>query len=159
MASLSLHLCSKLKLGVARRAASFKNGTGIDVNFNLIASGGKSLVNISHVRNGGFTINGQVVKGSVAMFNGMFLRWNVNSLEEVTEESLSLFKLMNPPLDILVLGTGDSVQRLDPKIVHFLKTAGILVEIQSTVKACATYNFLLEEGRITAALLLAPKEI
>ena len=67
--------------------------------------------------------------------------------------------MLNPPLDILVLGTGDIVQRLDPKILQYLKSSGILVEIQSTVTACATYNFLVEEGRVVAAALLAPTKI
>ncbi|MGH0188123.1 UNVERIFIED_CONTAM: hypothetical protein FKN15_027731 [Acipenser sinensis] len=64
--------------------------------------------------------------------------------------------LLPPPSEILVLGTGDRVERLEPRILEFMKKKRIAVEVQDTANACATFNFLTSERRITAAGLIPP---
>uniref|UniRef100_A0A673GKB8 Uncharacterized protein n=1 Tax=Sinocyclocheilus rhinocerous TaxID=307959 RepID=A0A673GKB8_9TELE len=58
----------------------------------------------------------------------------------ITVASLSLFYLLEPRI-ILVLGTGKK---------------GIVVEVQDTPNACATFNFLSNEERLAAAGLIPP---
>ncbi len=128
-----------------------KARSGPDVEPNILAPG-KAV--ISHVRQGGFVVDGYVVQGSLAVWSGVFMKWNVASLSELTEESLALFPLVNPPLEILVVGTGDRLERVPPSIAAFLKSNNIMLEVQNSSRASATYNFLIEEGRSAAAVLL-----
>ena len=86
--------------------------------------------------------------------------------------------------DVLVLGMGTKVKKVDPAILSYLHRKGISVEIQDTVRrdwslvrctaryvtlivyvflslpsqpnACATFNFLLDEGRPAGAALIPP---
>ena len=85
--------------------------------------------------------------------------------------------------EILVLGTGDRVEQLHPAVLRQMRLCGIAVEVQDTVRrdpspwlpalsaqwpvapslcplqpnACATFNFLTSEKRLTAAGLIPPR--
>ncbi|KAM4021402.1 NADH dehydrogenase [ubiquinone] 1 alpha subcomplex assembly factor 3 isoform 1-T2 [Anomaloglossus baeobatrachus] len=102
----------------------------------------------------GFIINGDRVVGPCAVLPKSILQWNVASYKDISVESLSLFHLLVPKIEILVLGTGDRVQRLDPAIARFMRQKGVAVEVQDTANACATFNFLTSERRVTAAALI-----
>eukprot|EP00048_Salpingoeca_helianthica_P017698 m.238610 g.238610 ORF g.238610 m.238610 type:complete len:157 (-) comp21883_c0_seq1:338-808(-) len=128
-----------------------KGRSGPDVEPNILAPG-KAV--ITHVRKGGFVVDGYVVQGSLAVWNGVFMKWGVSNLAELNEDSLALFPLVNPALEILVIGTGDKLERVPPNIAAFLKSKGIMLEVQNSSRASATYNFLTEEGRCAAAVLL-----
>lgn len=104
----------------------------------------------------GFNIDGNRVVGPCAVVPPAILQWNVGSHKDITVESLALFYLLEPRIEVLVLGTGSRTERLDPKILSFLRTKGIAVEIQDTPNACATFNFLTSERRIAAAGLIPP---
>ncbi|NWU97460.1 NDUF3 factor, partial [Upupa epops] len=84
------------------------------------------------------------------------LQWNVGSYRDISQESLSLFRLLEPHIEILVLGTGDRVERLHPVVLKQMQECGIAVEVQDTPNACATFNFLTNERRIVAAGLIPP---
>ena len=92
MFSRCLPLSSSARTVIFRSATNLKARTGADVDMNILASHGPR-VNVTHIRRGGFQIDGHIVNGSVALFKGMFLKWNVKSMEEITEESLSLFRI------------------------------------------------------------------
>ncbi|XP_076858074.1 NADH dehydrogenase [ubiquinone] 1 alpha subcomplex assembly factor 3 isoform X2 [Brachyhypopomus gauderio] len=104
----------------------------------------------------GFNVNGNRVFGPCAVMPPAILQWNVSSYKDITEDSLALFHLLEPHIEILVLGTGAHTERLDPSILSFIRKKGIAVEVQDTPNACATFNFLASEGRITAAGLIPP---
>ncbi|KAJ7317119.1 hypothetical protein JRQ81_003281 [Phrynocephalus forsythii] len=104
----------------------------------------------------GFTISGCKVMGPCAVLPRAILQWNVGTHKDITAESLSLFRLLRPQIEILVLGTGTKVERLDPAVLKLMRQCGIAVEIQDTPNACATYNFLISERRSTAAGLIPP---
>uniref|UniRef100_A0A8D3CUY1 NADH dehydrogenase [ubiquinone] 1 alpha subcomplex assembly factor 3 n=1 Tax=Scophthalmus maximus TaxID=52904 RepID=A0A8D3CUY1_SCOMX len=89
----------------------------------------------------GFNIDGNRVFGPCALLPPAILQWNVGSYKDITEESVSLFHMLVPRIEILVLGTGSK---------------GIAVEVQDTPNACATFNFLTSERRVTAAGLIPP---
>ena len=132
--------------------------SGPDVEFNILAAP-ETKTSISHIRPGGFVVDGYNVKGSVALFQGTFLKWNVSKVEDISEASLVLFRLLNPTPEILVLGTGDHLARIPPAIVQALRVHGIALEAQPSNKASATYNFLVQEGRLVAAALLPPTKV
>ncbi|XP_059712645.1 NADH dehydrogenase [ubiquinone] 1 alpha subcomplex assembly factor 3 isoform X3 [Haemorhous mexicanus] len=107
----------------------------------------------------GFTISGDLVVGPCAVLPRSILQWNVGSHRDISLESLSLFRLLEPQIEILVLGTGDRVERLHPTMVKQMRECGIAVEVQDTVRAnaCATFNFLMNERRVVAAGLIPPR--
>ncbi|NWJ11960.1 NDUF3 factor, partial [Crypturellus undulatus] len=80
----------------------------------------------------------------------------VGSYLDISHESLSLFRLLEPRIEILVLGTGDRVERLHPDLLKHMRACGVAVEVQDTANACATFNFLMSERRLTAAGLIPP---
>lgn len=97
----------------------------------------------------------------MAIFPRSVLSWNVESHEDITEESLSLFTALEPKIDLLVVGIGD--QQTTPaftrKIIEFMKKYRINVEVLNTEQACATFNFLNAEGRVVAAALIPPMSL
>ncbi|XP_030358292.1 NADH dehydrogenase [ubiquinone] 1 alpha subcomplex assembly factor 3 isoform X5 [Strigops habroptila] len=107
--------------------------------------------------NRGFTISGNVVVGPCAVLPRTILQWNVGSYRDISHESLSLFRLLEPRIEILVLGTGDRVERLSPAMLKQMRECGIAVEVQDTPNACATFNFLTSEKRMVAAGLIPPR--
>ncbi|XP_072928064.1 NADH dehydrogenase [ubiquinone] 1 alpha subcomplex assembly factor 3 [Hemitrygon akajei] len=107
----------------------------------------------------GFTIGGNRVLGPCALIPRALLHWDVQSYKDISADSLAAFYLLEPKIEILVLGLGESVQRLDPEVRAFMKTKGIALEILDTPNACATFNFLLSERPHVAAALIPPKNI
>ncbi|XP_030584523.1 NADH dehydrogenase [ubiquinone] 1 alpha subcomplex assembly factor 3 [Archocentrus centrarchus] len=104
----------------------------------------------------GFNIDGNRVFGPCAVLPPAILQWKVGSSKDITEESVSLFHMLEPKIEILVLGTGTRLERIDPSVLALLKRKGIAVEVQDTPNACATFNFLVSERRIVAAGLIPP---
>ena len=87
--------------------------------------------------------------------------WVVDSAEDITEESLSLFTVLDPKLDVLIIGYGSrntttSRNPVDPKVIMKMRQKGINVEVLTTENAISTYNYLVEEGRVVAAALIPP---
>lgn len=115
-----------------------------------------SGVMISSYSPHGFNINGNRVFGPCAVLPPAILQWNVGSHTDITEESISLFHMLEPRIEILVLGTGARVERINPSVLALLKKKGIAVEVQDTPNACATFNFLTSERRVAAAGLIPP---
>ncbi|XP_020789871.1 NADH dehydrogenase [ubiquinone] 1 alpha subcomplex assembly factor 3 [Boleophthalmus pectinirostris] len=106
----------------------------------------------------GFNIDGNRVFGPCAVLPPAILQWKVGSHTDITEESVSLFHMIEPRIEILVLGTGAKVERIDPAVLALLKKKGISVEVQDTPNACATFNFLTSERRVAAAGLIPPPQ-
>ncbi|KAK5872454.1 hypothetical protein PBY51_013157 [Eleginops maclovinus] len=104
----------------------------------------------------GFNIDGNKVLGPCAVLPPAILQWNVGSHNDITEESVSLFHMLEPRIEILVLGTGSRVERINPLVLALLKRKGIAVEVQDTPNACATFNFMTSERRVVAAGLIPP---
>ncbi|KAK7126281.1 hypothetical protein R3I94_017683 [Phoxinus phoxinus] len=104
----------------------------------------------------GFNVSGNHVLGPCALVPPAILQWNVGHHADITAESLSLFHLLEPRVEVLVVGTGARTERLDPSVLDFLRKKGIAVEVQDTANACATFNFLSSERRLVAAALIPP---
>lgn len=80
---------------------------------------------------------------------------------EINDESLSLFGVLVPKIEILVIGVGDKVEDLSlhKRLFPFSKKSGINLEIMPTEQACAAFNFLNTERRLVAACLIPPQII
>ncbi|KAM6160705.1 NADH dehydrogenase [ubiquinone] 1 alpha subcomplex assembly factor 3 [Erethizon dorsatum] len=104
----------------------------------------------------GFTVSGNRVLGPCALLPHSVLQWNVGSHRDITEESFSLFWMLEPRIEIVVVGTGNRTERLHSLVLQAMRQRGIAVEVQDTPNACATFNFLCHEGRVTGAALIPP---
>lgn len=120
-------------------------------------------------------------KRPIAIFPKSVLSWNVSSVQDINEDSLSLFCTLEPKIgrvnqvfslnvllhhitlpfylskiDILVIGLGDHGQKLDFNLIKYMREKKICLEIGPTERACATFNFLNVEGRCVAGAMIPP---
>ena len=87
--------------------------------------------------------------------------------EDINEDSLSLFTVLDPKIDVLVIGFGDLRKSesgrksfpVDTSIILKMRQKGVNVELLTTENAIATYNYLVEEGRVVAAALIPPNHV
>lgn len=117
---------------------------------------------IDSYSNMGFMLNtGMRVFGPCAIFPRSILHWNVRGVEDINEDSLSLFTMLEPKIDILVLGVGerDNMRKIDGKIMKHLRANKINVELLPTDQALATFNFLNAEKRYVAGAFIPPSYI
>ncbi|GFT44018.1 NADH dehydrogenase 1 alpha subcomplex assembly factor 3 [Nephila pilipes] len=120
----------------------------------------QDLILVDCLSDHGFRLNnGIFVVGPMAVFPRTIMQWNVDDVENMTTESLSLFTLLEPKIDIFILGTGSKQTLPKPEILKFLKSKKINVEILATENACATFNFLNVEGRCVAGAFIPPEEV
>lgn len=87
--------------------------------------------------------------------------WAVDSPDNITEESLSLFPLIEPKLDIIVIGVGNRTRdlRFQKQLFPFAKKHRLNIEILPTNQACSTFNFLSSEGRYVAGAFIPPQTV
>ena len=57
-------------------------------------------------------------------------------------------------IDVLLIGTGDSITPLPVALVEAVEASGVGVEPMGSAQACRTYNVLLGEGRRVGVALL-----
>lgn len=123
-----------------------------------ISSGGIPPV-ISRYSTKGFHIQGNKLYGSIAVLPRSVYSWKVKNATDINQENLQLFTVLQPKLEILVIGTGLKIEQLSKEVRDYMKRHGIALEVLDTPNACSTFNFLLEEGRLTAAALIPPSDI
>ena len=78
----------------------------------------------------------------------------------MNEKSLCLFNVIEPQLDMLVIGLDMQYPPYAPFLLdvrEWLKKSKINAEILPVKHAVSTYNFLAAEGRFVAAALVPPK--
>ncbi|XP_021362946.1 NADH dehydrogenase [ubiquinone] 1 alpha subcomplex assembly factor 3-like isoform X2 [Mizuhopecten yessoensis] len=96
---------------------------------------------VSSYSNLGFKVSpGIQVIGPVVLFPHTVLHWNVKSAQHIDKHSLVLFSLLEPKLDMLVIGKGMEIDQLKPDVHLFLRSKGINVEVLPTEQACGLFN-------------------
>lgn len=87
----------------------------------------------------------------------MILSWNIGSAKDINEATLSLFTIVHPALDLIVLGleTNYEYNRV-LEIKKVLLKYSIRSEILPVRQACGVYNFLVSDGTYVAAGLIPP---
>lgn len=102
-----------------------------------------------------FQVGDALVRQSVILFPSNFLLWNARSFTDITIDSLSMFPVLFPTLEILFIGCGETVpSRLPFEVTDYFRKRGIVVEATNTANAASTFNILNGEGRNVAAALL-----
>ncbi|KAJ8706404.1 hypothetical protein PYW08_011030 [Mythimna loreyi] len=108
----------------------------------------------------GFKLNnGLTVLGPMAIFPKTVMSWQVTTAEEITEESLRLFKLLEPKIDLLVIGLDSNERTTWDRVLKMARASGLNAEVLPTDHACSTFNFLNSEGRSVAGALIPPSII
>ena len=102
----------------------------------------------------GFAIKGAYCVGSVFVYDELHAAWSPKTLHEITPETLAALELLEPAPDLLIIGTGKSIGRVNKETVTYLKSLGVALDVSDTASATSTFNVLVEEGRCVAAALL-----
>lgn len=107
-----------------------------------------------------FMINDIYVRQSVLLLPKSFFLWNAKKFEDISIESLTLFSMLYPTIEVLFIGCGET--QPGPGLVEIIKhfkKKGIVVELSDTANAASTFNVLVGEGRNVGAALLTNKPI
>jgi len=77
---------------------------------------------------------------------------------DVTPDHLALIPLLQPKIDLVLLGGGDETVLPSPEVVTFLEQHRIAWEPMNTLNATATFNMLSSEGRSVCAVIIPVTE-
>ncbi|CAH8529638.1 unnamed protein product [Dicrocoelium dendriticum] len=135
-----------------------KNNKLVEVD---VVNYGSSGLYFSAYNQHGFLLNSGVrIIGPCAAFPRNAFCWNVKDFKDINEESLSLFFVLEPKLDLLLIGKGATNIQVDClKLQNICYKHKLAVEILPTQSAVGTFNFLNSEGRYVAAGLIPPHRI
>jgi uncharacterized protein len=80
--------------------------------------------------------------------------WDVTDAAGITVESLTALLNHEPPLEVLLIGTGNAIEAIPQSIRAALKERKIGLDVMDTGAACRTYHVLLAEKRRVGVALL-----
>lgn len=104
---------------------------------------------------GGFTIEGVRHLGSVLVFPTRVEPWPVSRFEDITMDSLAAVLSEEANVEMLMVGCGVRGLMAPVALRNGLRQAGIASDFMDTGAACRTFNVLLAEDRLVAAVLIA----
>lgn len=82
--------------------------------------------------------------------------WKPRRFEEITQDSLCLAGIIDPPIELLIIGCGAEIRHdFNRSYRETLKRQGVVIELLNSVDACATFNILNAEDRRVAAAILS----
>ncbi|KAJ8499576.1 hypothetical protein OPV22_010128 [Ensete ventricosum] len=88
----------------------------------------------------GFTVNGVKYEGSLLVVEHKLMTWTPKTFSEITPESLSVFKILRPVPEILILGCGRHIQPVSSQLQQFIRSTGMKLEAVDSRNAASTYN-------------------
>lgn len=102
----------------------------------------------------GININGLILRNSLVVSKQQLLQnWPVTSVADLNESTLSALLVIQP--EVILIGTGQTLQFPHPACYASLLNQGIGVEFMDSGAACRTYNILLGEARrVIAGIIL-----
>ena len=107
---------------------------------------------------GSFKISAENIEGSVIILQDTIIKWSIVTGDITLESLLPIIENLNKnslDIELLIIGCGETHQRLSAEIHNAFRAKHINVEIMTTGAACRTYNVLLGEERKIAAALIA----
>lgn len=106
-----------------------------------------------------FQINGVIIQQSVLLLPNSYYLWNARTFQDITIESLLLFPIIHPTLEIVFVGCGEKFpSQLPAEVTSFYRAKGITLEASNTFHAATSFDVLNSEGRNVAAALLTLKD-
>ena len=122
------------------------------MKFHLIQSDNKNLIT-------GYDLNWVEVnqtrhESSLIMTpDRLFLEWSVKTIKDMKENCFEAIESLD--IEIILLGTGNTQEHLEPKLLEYFSKKNIAIESMSNQSACRTYNILAnEERKVLLALML-----
>jgi uncharacterized protein len=122
------------------------------MKFHLIKSDNKNLIT-------GYGLNWVEVNQErhqtslIITPNQLLLEWPVKTIKDIKENSFEAIESFN--IEIILLGTGNIQEHLEPKILEYFSKKNMAVECMNNQSACRTYNILAnEERKVLLALML-----
>jgi len=122
------------------------------MKFHLIQSDNKNLIT-------GYDLNwvevNQVRHQSslIVAPDQLLLEWSVKIIKDINENSFEAIKSLD--IEIILLGTGNTQEHLEPRLLEYFSKKNIAIESMSNQSACRTYNILAnEERKVLLALML-----
>lgn len=103
----------------------------------------------------GFRVAGVDYPGSILISAMSTTDLAVTTLDELTMDDFARLWTIDPPLEVVLVGTGTTHDILPIELKNALKAKRVGVDAMSTGAAARTFNILLGEERRVAALLLA----
>lgn len=111
----------------------------------------------------GFRLNlGISILGPMLIFPRSVIGWNIAEAADIDEKSLTIFKVLEPKPDIVILGLDKAYPRNAPFLKDFeriMKSHDIKYEINQIKHACTTFNFLNAESRYCVGAFMPPVDI
>lgn len=104
---------------------------------------------------GGFRFAGMSHRGSLLCLPNGIWAIDVDAPDAIGETELDLILASAPPIEHLLIGTGQDPWFAPDALDTRLRAHGIVPETMATGAAVRTYNLLLAEGRRVGALLVA----
>lgn len=80
--------------------------------------------------------------------------------EDAANMTLENFEELFPhadEIDVVLLGTGETMNFVPPKLRQELSAKGLPIDVMDTGAACRTYNVLMAEGRRVVAVMIPSK--
>ncbi|OVA04206.1 NADH dehydrogenase [ubiquinone] 1 alpha subcomplex assembly factor 3 [Macleaya cordata] len=139
---------------IYRPLPSLRRAFSLYDQINLIDNVPEDQLRFQGYTDTGFTVNGVNYEGSVLCVGNLLLSWSPKRFSDITPDSLSIFQLVRPIPEILIIGCGRYVQHVDPELRRFIRSTGMKLEAIDSRNAASTFNILNEEGRIVAAAFL-----
>ena len=102
----------------------------------------------------GFRINGERYPGPVIVWPEGVVSWAVSAIASAAIETLDAVFSAEPPIEILLIGSGATFEMAPPALRSELGKRGLSIESMDTGAACRTYNVLMAEDRRVAAALI-----
>jgi uncharacterized protein len=109
--------------------------------------------------NGGFRFAEMSHRGSILALPSGIESWGVASAAEITPARLDRVIHEAPAIEILLVGTGETMVPLSREARSALEAVGLVPELMATGAAVRTFNVLLSESRAVAAALVAVQSI
>ena len=102
----------------------------------------------------GFKISGERYPSPVIVWPEGVVSWAVPDIASASIETLDAVFSAEPPIEILLIGSGATFEMAPPALRVALGARGLSIESMDTGAACRTYNVLMAEDRRVAAALI-----
>lgn len=107
---------------------------------------------VRNIEPGAITIGDKTYTGNIGLLSDtIIVDWPDRPLAELTEDYLSPILEKEP--EMVILGTGWQHTFAPRELVFALARRGIGLEVMDTPAACRTFDVLLSEDRLPAAIL------
>lgn len=103
---------------------------------------------------GRFRIGQDVYEHPLLVSASHVSRWDIATPADMSENNLQAFLAHEPALEIVLIGTGNTIQSIPEHVRPLFKQRGIGLDVMDTGAACRTYHVLLAEKRRVGVALL-----